>query len=212
MQVNDDVFAGQDDTHILHPSSRALFRFWEIMRAENAAPSRDSLDLGLIRQLIPYLFIGEYLPQARMYRWRLAGTGICDLYCGELTGKDMLAGWDTFEHDIIARFLSGTVETRQPSVLRFRLTTDRDQVIGAELMALPIVAADGRTIHLFGGLFPFREIWSLGYSSLKHYELSSARHIWTETRIPAANPPAAAAPARRNFQVISGGLSSTGKP
>ena len=34
MLVSDEMFESQDETHILHPSSRALFRFWETMRAE----------------------------------------------------------------------------------------------------------------------------------------------------------------------------------
>ncbi len=207
MQANGENFETQDENHILHPSSRALFRYWETRRAENPAPRRDALDLKLIRQLVPHLYIGEYANRTRMYRWRLAGTAVCELYHRELTGTNMLAGWDSFENDVISRFLSGTLNSRQPAILRFRLTTDRDQIIGAEMVALPILAADEVTTHIFGGVFPFRDPWPLGYTEIARFELTAARHIWTEN-LPAAPARASeTAPARRNFQVISGGLS-----
>ncbi len=205
MLVSDEMFESQDETHILHPSSRALFRFWDTVRAERSAPSRADLDLTKVRTLVPNLFIAEYATKARMFRWRLAGTAICELYHQELTGTNMLAGWDGFESDIIARFLDTTITARQPSVLRFRLQTDRDQLIGTELMAFPMLAADGFTTHIFGGLFPFREIWSLDYSSLTHFQLSAARSVWTENLPLPAPLSQGSAAIQRNFHVISGG-------
>lgn len=207
MLVSDEMFESQDETHILHPSSRALFRFWETMRAERPAPSREDLDLKRIRTLVPHLFIAEFVARASMFRWRLAGTGICDLYRRELTGTDLLDGWDNFEVDVISRFLGATVTTRQPAVLRIRLQTDTDQVIGAEIMAFPMLASDGVTTHIFGGLFPFRETATLDYASLTHFELSAARSVWTENLPVAPKEIASAAPIKRNFHVIPGGRS-----
>ena len=207
MLVSDELNSSQDETHILHPSSRALFRFWESVRAEKAAPRREELDLTRIRQLIPNLFIAEYAPKARMFRWRLAGTGICEVYHRELTGTNFLAGWDHFEADTIGRFLAGTIRHLQPCLMRFRFFTDRDQVFGAELVGFPLTAADGVTTHILGGLFPFRDAGALNYTALTHMELSAARSIWTEL-LPSDVPMAQVdLPVIRNFRVISGGLS-----
>lgn len=208
MLVNDETAHSQDETTILHPSSRMLFRFWEAMRGDNPQPRRSELDLHQIRQLVPNLFIGEYADRAGMFRWRLAGTGICELYRRELTGTNMLAGWDAFETDTIRRFLSSTMTSKQPAVLRFRMYTDRDQIVGAEMAAFPMLAVDGETTHLLGGMFPFRETWSLGYTGLTGFELSAARLVWTENlpEAPVREHPAAAA--RRSFHVIAGGLST----
>jgi hypothetical protein len=206
MLVNDETMASQDETAILHPSSRMLFRFWETMRGDRAAPNRSSLDLRQIRPIVSSLFIGEFATRSGMYRWRLAGTGICELYRRELTGTDLLAGWDSFEAETIGRFLSVTIKSSQPSVMRFRLQTDRDQVIGTEMAVFPMLAADGN-VHLFGGLFPFRETSSLDYSALVGFELASARQIWTENIHVETMANGDMRPARRNFQVISGGRS-----
>jgi hypothetical protein len=207
MLVNDDYATAQDETHILHPSSRKLFRFWETMRAEKAAPGRDELDLKKIRELVPNLFIAEYAPRSGLYRWRLAGTAICELFRRELTGNNMLADWDSFEADTISRFLASTIASRQPCILRFRLQTDRAQIIGAELAGFPMISADAKSTQIFGGLFTFREITTLDYTTLTRFEISAARSIWTENLPAAAQPPQADAPALRNFHLISGGLS-----
>lgn len=206
MLVNDDNMSGNSDTHILHPSSRALFRFWESMRAERAAPRRDELDLRRIRHLVPNLFVADRVPGDGTFRWRLAGTGICEIYRRELTGSGFLAGWDPFEADTIGRFLTGTIRHLQPCLLRFRFLTDRGQLIGTEMTGFPLTAADGVTTHIFGGLFAFRETEPLGYSALTHFELSAARSIWTAL-LPAETSPEVTEPRTiRNFQVIPGGL------
>lgn len=207
MLVNDEKTLSQDETTILHPSSRMLFRFWETMRGGSPAPRRDALDLRQIRPLVPHLFIGEYATKARVFRWRLAGTGICELYRREVTGTNMLAGWDAFESDTISRFLSSTLNAKQPAVLRFRMQTDHDQVVGAELAAFPMLAVDGITSHLMGGLFPFRETASLDYTAITGFELSAARLVWTENLPEPPLQEHSADKARRNFHVISGGLS-----
>ena len=203
MLVTDEMLASQDETHILHPSSRALFRFWEKMRAERSAPARDDLDLTQIKSLVPNLFIAEYAAKQRTFRWRLAGTAICELYRSELTGGSLLAGWDDFEADIITRFLSSTLMKRQPAILRYRFQTDLDQVIGAELAAFPIVAADGVTTHIFGGLFTFRHVEPLGYTRIVRMEIGAARLVWTENLPESDEIPQQ--PAKRRFQVITGG-------
>jgi hypothetical protein len=205
MLVNDDSTIRQGETHILHPSSRMLFRFWEGSRAEKAAPRREDLDLKQVRQLVPHLFIAEYDSHTRAFRWRLAGTGICQLYGRELTGGNMLAGWDHFEADTIGRFLAGTVRHLQPCLMRFRYHTDRGQVVGAELAGFPLTASDGRSTHILGGLFPFRETATLDHVGFTHYELAAARSIWTAL-LPSDTPQVPVdVPVVRHFQVIPGG-------
>ena len=155
-----------------------MFRFWETVRAERAAPNRAELDLKQIGRQAPDLFIIEH--SLGNYRWRLAGTRICELYRRELTGRDCLAGWDCFERDTIGRFLGAVTGTLQPCVLRFRLVTSHSQTIGVEMVGLPLVERSGESVHVFGGLFPFRDIAPLTYDHIVVQEISSARTIWTQ--------------------------------
>ncbi len=180
MLVNDNTETSQADSQIMHPGSRALFRFWEKIRAENAAPSRDDLDLRQISDIVPNLVIldRDFLHQT--YKWRLAGSETCLLYRQQLTNTDALKGWGTFEQKTLKQTFDTVVTSLQPCLVRFRLTTDRDQVIRAELLGLPIHARNGLRFHIFGGVFPFRDISGLGYDGITHKELSGSRNIWTE--------------------------------
>jgi hypothetical protein len=179
MLVNDISELSQAESHILHPGTRALYRYWETIRAENAAPNRNDLDLKQISTIVPNLMMLERDHMRQTYKWRVAGTNICLLYRRELTGADVLAGWDTFERETIRKLLDTVVTSLQPCLIRYRMTT-MDQVIGAEMLGLPLHARNGSRFHVFGGVFPFREIANLGYDGIKHMELSGARIIWTE--------------------------------
>jgi hypothetical protein len=164
---------------VLHPGSRALFRYWESIRGEDFAPSRRRLDLDRIRALVPSLFIFERRP-GKGYVWRLAGTKLCQLWRRELTGTAVLSEWDAFEKHTIERFLDGVVLSHQPFVLKFRLVSSIGHDIGAEMIGLPLRSLNGNDIHVFGAIMPFRDIEPLGYDHICAIELASARVIWTE--------------------------------
>ena len=72
------------------------------------------------------------------------------------------------------------VTSLQPCLVRYHLTTDTGQVIGAELLGLPIHARNGSRFHIFGGIFPLRDLSNLGYSAITFMELTATRSIWTE--------------------------------
>ena len=180
MLVNDNKELSQAYSQTLHAGTRTLFRFWERIRAENAAPNRDDLDLKQIDAIVPNLMVLERDHLHQTYKWRLAGSQTCLLYRSQLTGTDALVGWNSFERDTLKQMFDTVLTSLQPCLIRFRLTTDRDHVLGAELLGLPIHARNGSRFHIFGGVFPFRDISDLGYDSIKHRELSGARSIWTE--------------------------------
>jgi hypothetical protein len=180
MLVNDNGDLNQAESHILHPGTRALYRYWETIRAENAAPNRSDLELKQISSIVPNLLMLERDHMRQTYKWRLAGTQTCHLYRRELSATDALAGWDSFERDTIKKLLDTVVTSLQPCLLRFRLTTNTDQIIGAEMIGLPLHARNGSRFHVFGGVFPFRDICSITYDDIKQLELSGARTIWTD--------------------------------
>ena len=180
MLVNDSKDASQAYAHIRHPGTRALFSFWEKIRGEKAAPGRDDLDLRQISPIVPNLLILERDHLHQSYKWRLAGSEICQFYRQKLTSTNALAGWGGFERNTLKQLFDTVVTGLQPCLVRFQLSTDLGQVIGAELLGLPILAKNGTRFHVFGGIFPLRDISQLGYDSVTGLELSAARSIWTE--------------------------------
>lgn len=180
MLVNDSKEASQAYARIQHPGTRALFSFWEKIRGEKAAPARDDLDLRQISPLVPNLLVLERDHLNQTFKWRLAGSEISQLYRQKLTNTDALAGWRGFERNSLKQLFTTVVTGLQPCLVRFHLTTDTGQVIGAELIGLPIHARNGSRFHVFGGIFPLRDISNLGYSAITCLELAAARSIWTE--------------------------------
>ena len=164
---------------ILHPGSRALFRYWESIRGEQAAPSRRDINLRSIGNYVPSLYIMESAADRRSMIYRLAGSSICNLFKRQLTGAPAFKDWPHFERETAQRLLEGVVASLQPCAIRFRLSTPQGHRIGTELIALPILAKTPGIVHVFGSIMTFSDIPGMGYDRISGVELSSARVIWT---------------------------------
>ena len=200
---------------ILHPDSRKLFRYWESIRREKTAPTKADLDIRQIAGLLPFLGILERHPLRQVYHWRLAGTGICKVFARELTQRRFLEGWPEFETSVLSRMLDTVVSTHQPSIARIKASSEHGEIIGLELLVLPVTTDRPNVTHLLVALVPFREpIW-IGEVPLATFELSKVKMIWTEHANGHANTDFGAAliqstsqvTHRPHFRVIDGGLS-----
>jgi hypothetical protein len=207
MLSTDTIATTATTEEILHPGSRALFRYWEAIRGEMSAPPRDWLDLKKIRALVPFLFIIERKP-GHDYTWRLAGTRVCELWGMELTGRSAFLQGERFERETIGRLLDGVIDRHQPFVLRFRLNSMREMNVAAELVGVPLRARNNGATYVFGVIVPFREVRRPRHDRITTFELSAARTIWTEpvpgmgdfrsAKLSPGNSPQA-------FQIINGG-------
>lgn len=197
MWVNEEFRASQEET--AHASSRLLFEAFDALRGERSALRREDLDLRQVRRLLPYLFIAEQDGQTRDFRWRLAGTAVCALVGGEVTGLSFTSGWDEPQSNAIRRFLSGVSATHKPALLRMRFTTDSGQSIEAEMAAVPLMAADGKSTQVLGGLFAFADPALKHFNALTGRELVSARQASGEAMAAVLQEP------QRRFRVITGG-------
>jgi hypothetical protein len=188
--INPDQLLDDDNAvnhQVLHPGSRKLFRYWESLRAERKCPDRDEFNLQNVRDLVANLFILEFSARNGAYRYRLAGTGINSLFKSEMTGKDVLDGWDAFERRVIGRVLNAAQIQLQPALVRMRLIAEHSQLVGAEMLALPIRTAstpkEQSRIQLIGGMFPFTDPSDLAYAKVIDRQLITSRTIWTEHMI-----------------------------
>ena len=202
MWVSGEARGSQEDL-VLHPGAHALLERWITLKGERGAPGRDDLNLKQLRRLAPWLFILEPAADGLSYGYRLAGTALCAFLKREMTGSDFLAGWERFERGAIRGALGTVTGQLQPAHLRIRFRTDRGQKIGADVLALPMTARDGRAIHVLGGLFPHGspEIWQ--YDRLVPADLAGLR-LFDGRADAAAGHLVAQAP--RKFRLISGGL------
>lgn len=177
MYVDTTVDNKDAASQVLHPGSRLLFRHWESLRAAAPCPARKDFQLGAVKDIAPQLFILDYVPHNNSFRYRLAGTGLTDFHGRDMTGQDMLAGWDQFERQMQLRVLRNAQVRLQPALVRTRHFTAQGEVCGAEMIALPFSTGDGRDNQLIGGIFPFIPVRGLAF---ERHELVTVRSIWTE--------------------------------
>ncbi|NMD08766.1 MAG: PAS domain-containing protein [Phyllobacteriaceae bacterium] len=205
MQIVENAGAESSGSQILHPGSRKLFCHWEALRAERPCPTREEFSLADIRDIVPDLVILERDHIRKSFRYRLAGSNVCELMKSNLTGTDVLAGWENFERDVISKHLIQTVSNLQPTLFRARLTTDTRQQVAAEFIGLPIRMRGSERLEIIGGMFPFRPALAIGHNAIVSRELLAIRSVWTEYKNVTTGIPV---PTERRFKVIHGGLSA----
>ena len=178
--MQDSILTIEKDTQILHPGSRRLFAHWEMLRAARAYPKREEFTFAPVTDLMPDMLVLERDPAKGGYRFRLAGSRVCELFGRNLTTRDALSGWDAFDASILSNHFELALESFQPVLARMRLISDLGLVFTAELIAMPIQARESNSVQLIGGLFCFRDTDDLFNQSIRTRELLSARAIWTE--------------------------------
>jgi hypothetical protein len=191
---------------ILHPGSRALFRYWEALRAERACPTREEFSLQDIPDIVPDLVILERDHIRHSFRYRLAGTRACEIARFNLTGSDALAGWDAFERDAIYKHMVQTTVNMQPTLMRQQLTTDAGQKVAVEFIGLPVRMRGSERLQIVGGMFAFVPMKTIGHTAIINRELLAIRSIWTEYQL--QKPDNTRQEVFRRFAVIPGGLAS----
>jgi hypothetical protein len=197
-----------DDTSshygIAHSATRSLFRYWEKVRGERSAPLRSAVSLQPIRDLLQWMFISEPTAQPSAHRLRLAGTGVCQLWGENMTGKDLFARWSKFERETMSKLLDSAVIDQQPFVTRCRARSRNGLLANLEIMGLPVETDTGKR-QILGLVVPFVDLELLRNDHLISFDLVSVRVIWIEP-LPQSNAgPSAGKTLHRRLQLIHGG-------
>lgn len=134
-----------------HPKAGALLAYCETKRAGGDLLSRNSVEPRDILPLLPHLFIVEALDGD--WRYRLYGTGLQARFQVEMTWKRLgeiyeprTAGDMNGLYEDVTR--SGTSVAMRGC---YRGAGFEDARI--EAVQIPMLARDGRTRHILGGLF-----------------------------------------------------------
>ena len=207
MNLPDKPDVAQAGAQLLHPGSRILFRHWETVRAERPCPDRTDISLRAISKLMPFLAIVETAQTDATPTFKLAGTGVCELFQRQLTGSEVGSSLERFERRVVNETLQLSLQRLQPSLIRMRFLGLEGFVTTTEFLALPVFNSYSGSNQLFCGVFPFAEPAGGRQNTLSRIELIATRMIWTEHQV---IDPVAAPSARRNgpeLKVIQGGMS-----
>lgn len=136
---------------MVHADTRALYKYWEALRAERATPYRaevDPRDMGCDPR---DLFILEDLGRGNV-RFRLAGTGLCDHFGMELRGMSVRSVMQLNARDQLSALIDQVLQ--EPGIGYLRLVArkeDRPETRW-EMLLLPLRSDFGQTDRLLGSL------------------------------------------------------------
>jgi hypothetical protein len=203
-------------------TSQTLYAYWNEIRAGRIAPRRLEIEPSRISSVLPETFMLERI-DASAYRFRLAGTRMCEIFGVELRDADMLDGWSASDRAVLAHSLASTCAQGAVTLFVVEATSRAPHRVQLEAILLPLTHGEGIT-RLIGAMAPIASPHWLGYERLTHKQLVRHETIWPDgrphalvqragSRAPLHSPlvkelPQGALDPRRRFRVFDGGRST----
>ncbi|CAN1721506.1 PAS domain-containing protein [Hyphomicrobium sp. 1Nfss2.1] len=204
-----------------HKTSQTLFAYWEKVRGNRATPRRFEIDPGKIAGILPSTFILERL-DSENYRFRLAGTHVCDMFGSELRGTNFLSGWSHSDRTSLVRHLAALSKQGAIETVHLEAAPVARASTSFEAILLPLRHTGDTIDRVLGALAPLDPPQWLGELPLTSKRIISQELTWpagienaaqkhpTDAAVPVMHPGTHARVVRsdhRQFRVFEGGLS-----
>jgi len=192
-----------------HSSTRAVFGHWNEKRGHRAAPGRGDIDPVAIAQALGDTFTlsADFIDQ---FRFRLAGTRVCALFCREMKGEILSELWSEKDRKIIEDVLN-IVTTETTGVVTGLAGRAEDGAIAdLEMLLLPLARTGHARTSMLGALVPATPFYWLGAKPIVSLELKAVRHLGADLTEVAAPRLASVEGTRlqHGFTVYTGGRAS----
>lgn len=205
-----------------HQTTQQLFAYWNEVRGARVAPRRFEIEPSRIASILPDTFILER-SDVGVYRYRLAGTRLCESFGMEFRGTDFLDGWTAEDRSMIERQLGSIGQ--QGGALLIEMTAGPEIYLRQayfELLLLPLQHLQPTADRFIGTWCAAEPPSWLGSEPLTHRALLSCDVIWPDGRpSPVAETQDRQVPFlphvrnsrlvrvdRRQFRVYDGGLAT----
>jgi hypothetical protein len=190
-----------------HPSTRAVFEYWNKRRGTRAAPERGEIDPSEIRLALgdTFMLAADFVDQLR---FRLAGTRVCALFCREIKGEIFTAAWGEASRKAIEELLVIVNEEAVGVVAGLTARTEEGHEAELEMLLLPLAHSGHARIRALGVLAPTVPPYWLGTQPVTALELVTLRHIGPEVKsrsVPRFGRATEGSRLRHGFTVYSGG-------
>ncbi|HEY7459737.1 MAG TPA: PAS domain-containing protein [Xanthobacteraceae bacterium] len=159
-----------------HAPTKALYAYWDQLRAGRSAPDRSDLDPGAIRTLLGDVFLLELGGKDR-HIVRLAGTRICTLLGRELKGRPFAEGFAAEDWPELFALLDGVAGAAVPVVAGVVGETEDGRTIDLELLVLPLRHRGRTHSRLLGSLAAGEWPYWAGSHALVRLRLVSTRYL-----------------------------------
>lgn len=196
-----------------HPSTKAVFDYWNMQRGTRPAPERADIDPIAIRHALgdTIMLAADFVDQLR---FRLAGTRVCALFCRELKGEAFSALWNEGSRDLVQELLGIVTNENVGAVAGVRGRAQDGDIVDLEMLLLPLAHTGHARIRGLGVLVPAKPPYWLGEKPVAELELVTLRHVGQDHELE-AEPRLSQAPTggrrRHGFVVYSGGRETPGE-
>jgi hypothetical protein len=200
---------------------QTLFAYWDGKRAGRIAPRRLEIEPARIAAILSETFMLEC--GEGDYRYRLAGSRLCELFGYELRGASFLAGWPDGDLALIERLMSAVCSEGAVAHLVIEASIDARHRIELEVLLLPLLHVGDTIGRVIGAMSATSQPhWldkgRLSSRRLLRHELVRPERLAEDGVAPTGDRAAPLLPAlgdlrivhseRRQFRVLEGGLSS----
>jgi hypothetical protein len=190
-----------------HPSTQALFDYWNERRGGRPSSERADIDPAAIRHALgdTFMLAADFVDNLR---FRLAGTRVCALFCREIKGEEFQSLWAETSRKPIEDLLAVVNNETVGAVAGLTGRTADGAAIDLEFLLLPLAHTGHARIRALGVLVPVVPPYWLGEKPLVELELGTLRHLGSEiesVEAPRFVPLIEAVQLRHGFVVYSGG-------
>lgn len=159
-----------------HKITQELFSYWNTLRDGRPAPRRSNIEPRDIRRILPNVFILERKDRWS-YTFRLAGTGLCNIYGMEFRGHNMLSFWQHDSQTQLSRLLNDVTGSASIGLVDYIAQTPDKREVGLEMILLPLAQDNGAITRIMGAALPVDDQPWIGDHMLTHQWIERAQLI-----------------------------------
>lgn len=161
-------------------TSQILFKYWNEVRSGRLAPRRFEIEPAGISPILSETFILERQDPST-YRFRLAGTRICDQFAQELRNRNLLDVVAPIDRLILEDRLGVIAAHGAVGVLEFETQTGEHKG-RCEVLLLPLTDARGTITRFLGAMSPMDPGSWLGTGAMSLKSLVRDELVWPDGR------------------------------
>lgn len=156
-------------------TTRHLYAYWNDVRNKRVAPRRFEIEPMKIATLLPETFIVE-CKGLHDFRFRLAGTRLCENFGQELRGQGLLDFWQDADREVLREILNRIVFDADIGTVVFDSITDDNRTVRFEMLLLPLIHNGASINRVMGSITAVDAPLWLGSRAL-------VRHAIVETEV-----------------------------
>lgn len=205
-----------------HKASQTLYAYWNDVRGERMAPRRFEIEPSQIGGILPQTFILER-SDSETFRFRLAGTAICEAFGREFRDTNFLDGWAEDDRVTLERLLAVVTQQGGVGMVDIAASAPGRPDVNFEVIVLPLVHTRDSVDRVLGAMSPMTLPDWLGHEVLTQRKLLRTDIIWPNGRpqsildalhrqapfLPHVRNARIVRSERRQFRVYDGGLGKT---